>query len=49
MRCTPSTGDKNITKKTTEVGKLHQIPVRDHVIIGEEYFSFFEADLMAGK
>jgi DNA repair protein RadC len=41
---TPSTDDKLITNKMVSVGKLHQIPVRDHVIIGEGYFSFFEAE-----
>ena len=39
---TPSTEDKLITNKLIHVGKLHQIPVLDHVIIGEGYFSFFE-------
>ena len=43
---TPSTEDKLITKKLVSVGKLHQIPVRDHVIIGKGYFSFFESEMI---
>ena len=42
----PSIEDKLITKKMVSVGKLHQIPVRDHVIIGEGYFSFFETEMI---
>ena len=38
----PSTEDKLITNKLVQVGKLHQIPVWDAMIIGEGYFSFFE-------
>jgi len=43
---TPSTEDKLITNKLVQVGKFHQIPVLDHVIIGEGYFSFFEEVLL---
>jgi len=43
----PSQEDKNITKRLTEVGKLMDIPVLDHIIIGhKKYFSFREGGLI---
>ena len=37
----PSDNDKKITKKLVEAGKILNIPVLDHIIIGDEkYFSF---------
>ncbi len=43
----PSQEDKNITKRLVELGKLMDIPVLDHIIIGQgKYFSFREAGLI---
>jgi len=43
----PSQEDKNITFRLVEVGKLLDIPVLDHIIIGgENYFSFKEEGLI---
>lgn len=40
----PSLGDKNFTKKITLAGKIMNILVFDHIIIGEgEYYSFKDA------
>lgn len=40
--CTPSKEDEEMTRRISESGKLLSIPVRDHVIIGDGYFSFHE-------
>lgn len=43
----PSSEDKNITHRLIEAGKLLDIPVLDHIIIGtESYFSFKEEGLL---
>jgi DNA repair protein RadC len=43
----PSMEDKNITQRLIQSGKLLDIPVIDHVIIGENgYFSFKEEGLL---
>ncbi len=43
----PSREDKNITYRLVEVGKLLDIPVLDHIIIGErKYYSFKEEGLI---
>lgn len=43
----PSQEDKNITRRLMEAGKLLDIPVLDHIIIGHrKYFSFREAGLI---
>jgi DNA repair protein RadC len=42
----PSKQDIEITKRLCEVGKLMGIKVLDHVIIGDDYFSFVDQDLM---
>jgi hypothetical protein len=43
----PSTGDTKLTKKIIEGGKLLDINVIDHLIIGnDEYFSFADEGLM---
>ena len=43
----PSTGDVNLTKKIIEGGKLLDINVIDHLIIGnDEYFSFADEGIM---
>lgn len=40
--CIPSEEDEEMTRRISESGKLLGIPVRDHVIIGDGYFSFHE-------
>jgi len=46
----PSLEDKRLTKALVEIGKLQNIPILDHVIIGEDnYFSFMENDLLWKK
>lgn len=43
----PSLEDKSITRRLVDAGKLMDIPVLDHVIIGQgQYFSFREAGLI---
>ena len=40
---TPSKDDIFLTKSLVEVGSVNNIPVLDHMIIGEDcYYSFFE-------
>lgn len=42
----PSKQDIKITKELNEIGKLMQIPVIDHIIIGKDkYYSFFESGI----
>ena len=44
---TPSSEDKYLTKALVDIGKLQNIPVIDHIIIGEDnYFSFMESGLL---
>lgn len=44
---TPSPDDKAITKGLVEAGRLLDIPVQDHIIIGDgKYLSFAEAGLL---
>ena len=38
----PTKEDHKITEEMIEVGRLMQIPLKDHVIIGKDWFSFFE-------
>jgi DNA repair protein RadC len=38
----PTKEDHKITEEMIEVGRLMQIPLKDHVIIGKGWFSFFE-------
>lgn len=40
--CTPSEEDTIITKRVNEAGKLLGIPLKDHVIVGDGYFSYHE-------
>ena len=40
--CIPSEEDEEMTRRINESGKLLGILVRDHVIIGDGYFSFHE-------
>ena len=43
----PSEADKDITKKISEAGKQMDIPVLDHLIIGNDsYFSFADKGMM---
>jgi DNA repair protein RadC len=42
----PSKQDIEITKRLSEVGEIMGIKVLDHVIIGDNYFSFVDQDLM---
>lgn len=39
---TPSKEDKILTKNLKEVGNILGIPIIDHIIIGDGYYSFFE-------
>ena len=44
---TPSKEDIELTKKINELGKLHAIPLIDHLIIGKNnYFSFYENNFL---
>lgn len=44
---TPSADDRAVTRQLTEAGRLLDIPVCDHVIVGgDRYFSFAEAGLL---
>jgi DNA repair protein RadC len=44
---TPSAEDRAVTRQLVAVGKLHEIPIYDHVIVGRgRYLSFAEAGLM---
>lgn len=40
--CTPSEEDTVMTERVKEAGKLLSIQLKDHVIIGDGYFSFYE-------
>lgn len=42
--CTPSEENEEMTRRVSESGELFGIPVRDHVIIGDGYFSFHEEE-----
>lgn len=43
----PSLEDKRLTKALVDIGRLQNIPILDHIIIGEDnYFSFMENDLL---
>lgn len=52
--CSPSEEDVEVTKKAVEAGKLLDIPVSDHIVVGTgtaNYFSFCEQypQLFAGR
>ena len=38
----PSKNDMELTKRIKEIGNLHGIILMDHVIIGKDYYSFYE-------
>ena len=42
----PSKQDIEITKRLCDVGEIMGIKILDHVIIGDDYFSFVDQDLM---
>jgi DNA repair protein RadC len=42
----PSKQDIEITKRLSDVGEIMGIKILDHVIIGDDYFSFVDQDLM---
>lgn len=44
--CTPSRADQLTTKRMEEVGELVGIPVEDHIILGEGYYSFREEKVL---
>lgn len=46
--CSPSSEDRDVTRRLQRAGELLGIPVADHVIIGagEEFFSFREGGLL---
>jgi DNA repair protein RadC len=46
----PSSADKQVTAKLVDAGKLLDVKILDHVIIGSKggYFSFSEASLISG-
>lgn len=44
---TPSAEDRSVTRQLVEAGRLLDLPVYDHVIVGgDRYFSFAEAGLL---
>ena len=44
--CDPSQADKMITTRIVDAAKLMEIRVLDHIIVGEEYYSFASHGLM---
>ena len=46
-RCVPSDEDKETTKKIEKAGKILGIPLMDHIIVGDGYFSFQADGLLA--
>lgn len=36
--------DLKITEKMKQIGRMVKIPLKDHVIIEKDWFSFFERD-----
>lgn len=46
-RCVPSDEDKETTKRIEKAGKLLGIPLMDHIIVGDGYFSFRAEGLLA--
>lgn len=45
----PSSEDLEITRRLVEAGKLLQIEVMDHVIVGNKFYSFADNDLINKK
>jgi len=46
MSCDPSPEDVEITKRLVACGELMGIKVLDHLIIGDNYFSFADNGLL---
>lgn len=44
--CTPSLLDMELTKRLIEAGEILGIPVVDHIIVGDGYFSFAEKEML---
>lgn len=46
--CTPSLDDHNITNLIKDIGKFHQIPLMDHIVLGSnnEFYSYQENKLL---
>lgn len=42
----PSNADIKLTDKLVKLGKELNLPIIDHLIIGDSYFSFFENNLL---
>nr|MBI3612638.1 DNA repair protein RadC [Nitrospirota bacterium] len=42
----PSAEDKATTRRLVQAGELLGIPILDHIIVGEGYFSFKESGLL---
>ena len=43
---TPSSEDREVTRRLQEAGTLLGVKVLDHIIVGDNYFSFVEGGLM---
>jgi len=46
-RCTASKEDEEVTRRMMRAGEILGIPIEDHIIIGDGYFSFREEGLIA--
>ena len=46
-RCVPSEEDMETTKRIKKAGKILGIPLMDHIIVGDGYFSFRSEGLLA--
>ena len=46
-RCVPSEEDMAMTKRIEKAGKILGIPLMDHIIVGDGYFSFQTEGLLA--
>lgn len=44
--CTPSSPDIKLTENLVKAGQFMGIPIIDHVIVGDGYFSFREEDML---
>ena len=44
--CTPSLPDMELTEQLAEIGRFMGIPLIDHVIVGDGYFSFREENML---
>ena len=45
-KCTPSLPDMELTENLAEAGRFMGIPLIDHVIVGDGYFSFREENML---